>query len=79
MTSPKTSDGYAWDRQAGVRPGLESDAVVTPPRSVRAATKVYDAIVVGAGYAGLAAARDLVKLSAFFLGLPLSGNLSSSG
>ncbi|KAK1763316.1 hypothetical protein QBC33DRAFT_549916 [Phialemonium atrogriseum] len=63
MTAPKTSDGYAWDRQAGVRPGLESDAVVTPPRSVRTATKVYDAIVVGAGYAGLAAARDLAKLN----------------
>lgn len=65
----KTSDGYVWEPTTGLRAGLESDAVVKPARSLAGGNKVYDAIVIGAGYAGLAAARDLSLLSA--LQMPL--------
>ena len=63
--APKTSDGYLWTPAEGVQRGaLETDAVVSPQRSVHGSKdKVYDAIVIGAGYAGLAAARDLCGAS----------------
>ncbi|ETS77698.1 hypothetical protein PFICI_09760 [Pestalotiopsis fici W106-1] len=57
----KTGDGYTWDRASGVLPGLETEAVISPRRSVSGNT-IYDVIVIGAGYAGLAAARDLAHL-----------------
>lgn len=60
----KTSDGYTWTSTSGVVPGLECDAYVSPQRSVARDSYLYDVIVVGAGYAGLAAARDLVTSSA---------------
>ncbi|KAL3441115.1 hypothetical protein BJX65DRAFT_322611 [Aspergillus insuetus] len=58
--SPKTTrDGYTWTPESGVTSGnLETDAVIVPPRSL-SDTAVYDAIVIGAGYAGLLAVRDL--------------------
>ncbi|KAJ3562130.1 hypothetical protein NPX13_g8680 [Xylaria arbuscula] len=60
---PKSRDGYVWEKSTGVRPGIETDAVISPSRSVVGdSSKVYDAIVIGAGYAGLAAARDLGEL-----------------
>ncbi|KAL9473859.1 hypothetical protein ACSS6W_008239 [Trichoderma asperelloides] len=55
----KTVDGYSWEQTTGVVSGLETDAVVRPPQSLSIRDKVYDAVVIGAGYAGLAAARDL--------------------
>lgn len=57
-----TSDGFVWERSSGVRSGLETDAVISPSRLLKSSSNIYDAIVVGAGYAGLAAARDLKKL-----------------
>lgn len=61
----KTSDGYTWEPTVGVATGLESDAVVKPARSVASLNKVYDVVVIGAGYAGLSAARDLSSLRTF--------------
>ncbi|CVL02554.1 probable monoamine oxidase N [Fusarium mangiferae] len=61
--TPKTRDGHIWEPSTGFQKGLESDAVISPQRSVSSANKVYDVIVIGAGYAGLAAARDLSQLS----------------
>lgn len=61
--TPKTKDGHIWEPSTGFQKGLESDAVVSPQRSVTSTNKVYDVIVIGAGYAGLAAARDLSQLS----------------
>jgi NADPH-dependent 2,4-dienoyl-CoA reductase/sulfur reductase-like enzyme len=59
----KTTDGYSWEKRTGVVRGLNTDAVVTPQRaSVNASSKVYDVVVIGAGYAGLCAARDLSAL-----------------
>lgn len=59
--APKTSDGYLWTPEKGIQHGaIETDAVVSPQRSISGwEGKVYDAIVIGAGYAGLSAACDL--------------------
>lgn len=59
----KTSDGYTWERETGVARGLQTDAVISPQRAtVDAPGKIYDVVVIGAGYAGLCAARDLSAL-----------------
>lgn len=65
--TPKTSDGYLWTPEKGIQHGeLETDAVVSPQRSISGpGAKVYDAIVIGAGYAGLSAARDLCSASMY--------------
>lgn len=64
--TPKSRDGHVWTRDTGFREGIESDAVITPQRSIStSSSKVYDAIIIGAGYAGLIAARDLSLLSRF--------------
>ncbi|KAL3294164.1 putative monoamine oxidase N [Colletotrichum asianum] len=57
----KTNDGYEWTpKSVSVSKGLESDAVVQPPRRLESTpNRLYDTIVIGAGYAGHAAARDL--------------------
>lgn len=56
-------DGYTWTKSAGLQPGLSSYGVVTPPRNIRPseADQTYECVVIGAGYTGLIAARDLVK------------------
>ncbi|KAH7015935.1 hypothetical protein EDB80DRAFT_833171 [Ilyonectria destructans] len=59
----KTRDGHVWTPSSGMQAGIESDAVISPSRSVSSATKTYDTIIIGAGYAGLAAARDLALLN----------------
>lgn len=59
----KTRDGHVWTPSSGMQAGIESDAVISPSRSVPSATKTYDTIIIGAGYAGLSAARDLALLS----------------
>lgn len=62
--APKTSDGYVWEPTSGIVTGLETDALVTPARSVSKVDKIYDTIIIGAGYAGLSGARDLALSSA---------------
>jgi len=62
----KTADGYSWTNATGTRKGgLKCKGVVNPPKKLNnAAQGQYDVIVIGAGYAGLAAARDLATSSA---------------
>ncbi|KAH7121536.1 hypothetical protein EDB81DRAFT_814071 [Dactylonectria macrodidyma] len=55
----KTRDGHVWTPASGMQAGIESDAVISPSRSVSSVSECYDTIVIGAGYSGLAAARDL--------------------
>ncbi|KAE8345513.1 hypothetical protein BDV24DRAFT_148110 [Aspergillus arachidicola] len=57
----KTSDGYTWTKETGTqRGGLQCQGVVEPVEKFTApADYIYDVVVIGAGYAGLAAARDL--------------------
>ncbi|GAA6022244.1 hypothetical protein JCM10207_008902 [Rhodosporidiobolus poonsookiae] len=56
---PRSREGYRHDPKNGLSTGFETDAVVSPPSNVGGRTK-FDTIVIGAGYAGLIAARDLV-------------------
>ncbi|EWY92132.1 lysyl oxidase-like protein 2/3/4 [Fusarium oxysporum NRRL 32931] len=54
---PRSKEGFQWTPSQNIY-GLETDAVVpsTPNSQLR---QTYDAIVIGAGFAGLIAARDL--------------------
>ncbi|KAK4500006.1 hypothetical protein PRZ48_008192 [Zasmidium cellare] len=66
MTSYKaglSKDGHIYTRQNGLVGGLHTYAVIEPESKIQQADDgdVWEAIVVGAGYAGLIAARDLVK------------------
>lgn len=60
-TEKKTADGYSWTPATGVRSGgLRCRGVVEPSekRTVPSG-HIHDAIVIGAGYAGLMAAREM--------------------
>ena len=52
---PRSKEGYLWTA-AGATEGLTTESVVPSTRGVRS---FYDVIVIGAGFAGLIAARDL--------------------
>ncbi|KAH8698948.1 amine oxidase [Talaromyces proteolyticus] len=55
-----TADGYSWTEAHGTKKGgFKCRGVVFPPERRSSNSTVYDTIVIGAGYAGLAAARDL--------------------
>ncbi|KAJ4263328.1 hypothetical protein NW762_006146 [Fusarium torreyae] len=58
-----SSEGYTYTKKDGLVTGLNTYGVIQPERKIRHGeeNKVWDAIVIGAGYAGLVAARDLVK------------------
>lgn len=51
----RSSEGYIWT-SSGATSGLETQACISTPSTCRDS---YDIIVIGAGFAGLAAARDL--------------------
>ena len=55
MTS-RTKDGFIWTSSSSGRRGLTTEALGT---STLALKEYYDVIVIGAGFAGLTAARDL--------------------
>lgn len=59
----RTLDGYTWTRATGVVKGnLRCRGVIEPSDNRTApAGHVYDVIVIGAGYAGLIATRDLAE------------------
>ncbi|RAH66721.1 flavin monoamine oxidase family protein [Aspergillus aculeatinus CBS 121060] len=59
----RTQDGYTWTRATGVVKGnLRCRGVIEPCDNRTApAGHLYDVIVIGAGYAGLIAARDLAE------------------
>ncbi|KAE8152347.1 hypothetical protein BDV25DRAFT_170488 [Aspergillus avenaceus] len=67
MSSPyrasKSHDGHTYTRKDGLIGGLHTYAVIEPERKVRHSgdNNIWEAIVIGSGYAGLVAARDLVK------------------
>lgn len=56
-------DGYIYTKHDGLVQGLCTYGVIQPESKIRniGTRRVWDAIVVGAGYTGLIAARDLVK------------------
>ncbi|CAG9950588.1 unnamed protein product [Clonostachys rosea f. rosea IK726] len=58
---PRSKEGYTWT-PSGESFGLETEAVVSGTNSSQF-MHTYDVIVIGAGYTGLIAARDLSRLS----------------
>ncbi|KXJ88141.1 hypothetical protein Micbo1qcDRAFT_151189 [Microdochium bolleyi] len=56
---PRSKEGFLWTPQ-GASEGLLTRSVVPSTTSLR---RSYDAIVIGAGFAGLVAARELAKAS----------------
>lgn len=56
-----TRDGFVWTPAGGYSKGLPTIGVVSPSSydASPPADDIYDAIVIGAGYAGLTAIRDL--------------------
>ena len=60
-------DGHTYTKKDGLVAGLASYSVIQPERQIRQADdgNVWEVIVIGAGYAGLIAARDLVKAGEF--------------
>lgn len=53
-----TREGHQWTPQSGLQSGIPSISVIRP-LSNRSSSKVHDVIVLGAGYTGLTALRDL--------------------
>ena len=54
-----TREGFQWRPASGLQAGLPCKGVIEPAQQIDDSTKVFDAIVVGAGYTGLIAARDM--------------------
>ncbi|KAJ5456917.1 hypothetical protein N7530_012191 [Penicillium desertorum] len=52
-------DGFQWTPETGLSQGVPSIGVISPPTNISSSSAKYDVIVVGAGYSGLTAARDL--------------------
>ena len=53
-------DGFQWTSETGLTQGVPSIGVISPPSNISAAEAgPWDVIVVGAGYTGLTATRDL--------------------
>lgn len=55
----RTREGYQWTPSDGLSAGAPCIGVIQPAQKIHSSGTVYDAIVIGAGYAGLTAARDL--------------------
>lgn len=51
-------DGFSWTKSSGLKQGVPSIAVISPPTSLPTTEFKYDVIVIGAGYCGLTAARN---------------------
>lgn len=55
----RTREGYQWTESNGLQQGIPTIAAISPSTSIQGSNYGYDAIVIGSGYAGLTAARDL--------------------
>lgn len=51
-------DGYSWTKSSGLKQGVPSIGVISPPTNVTSPESKYDVIVIGAGYCGLTAAQN---------------------
>lgn len=55
----KTRDGHQWTPESGLESGIPCIGAVTPSTKIPDPSALFDVIVIGAGYAGLTATRDL--------------------
>ncbi|KAI2634209.1 monoamine oxidase [Hypomontagnella submonticulosa] len=60
-TTPSTREGYHWTKEDGLTAGVPSISVVRPSSKLESGDQEepYDVLIIGAGYAGLTAARDI--------------------
>lgn len=63
----QTADGFSWTHRDGLKKGdFACKGVVFPPSNLqRPSTSVYDVLIIGGGYSGLSAARDLTNAGIF--------------
>lgn len=60
MSLKKTAEGHEYEVGDGISHGLPCDGAITPASNMaQGASKTFDAIIIGAGFTGLTAARDL--------------------
>ncbi|PZD22687.1 Monoamine oxidase [Pyrenophora tritici-repentis] len=52
-------DGYCWTPKEGLKAGVPSVGVISPSSNISSLDVVYDVVVIGAGYFGLTAARNM--------------------
>ncbi|KAG6354402.1 hypothetical protein INS49_004419 [Diaporthe citri] len=65
-----TSDGHSYTKEGGLVAGLHTYSVTEPECNFQSAQDDWEAIVIGAGYTGPVAPRDLVKAGKSFLLCP---------
>ncbi|UKZ93489.1 uncharacterized protein TrAFT101_008404 [Trichoderma asperellum] len=54
-----TREGFQWTSTTGLQQGLPCEAVIQPPEIIEKPRQVFDVLIIGAGYTGLTAVRDL--------------------
>lgn len=59
MSQHQSQEGYEWTDKDGLKHGLPTLGAIRPASKIQGRDDVYDVIVIGAGYAGLTAVRDL--------------------